>query len=686
MKRWPILLFILPVTIFANEDLTLLTSLAEDVRDVVIETETDAKGKVPGQEFILDEETTEFLDSLQELDKEIATIVPESLNGGDSEVAPQSEDPCKDNYSVDQAVAERIKGRKFQIYFTATFSKQAEIGLNPGFAGRNNYRNFMTASSTEHPDAYNIRSIQSLESRYKNQKNPSDWDSLSTLERAQRLQEFAVEYSGANPSLGLILSEYAIQGMTSNPSNWKQELNAIKDHLTFDEKLKVASHFGGRFSDNYNYNRADGTGPRAEGIVTIEEMLESVRDGVPGGVCRDVSQAQSLMLQELGVNSSDIYQAAYSTATAAHVVLAVRDPENPDRIVKINYDYTDETSDRSGGAVLTQSSSLPDFGSNFRIYDSAGKPVGKVPTEFGDVLRDVTNQRELSDGITKNHNLQRVFVDTPYGVGSVFTGTTSSGDNIVGVAITNKASEEETNSRFEYGIAAVQREGERATVKIRQDALYGFMKYTYNTPRIERGNFSIGASGGSEADVLLMDNTAAYNNGIEKSGTNIEATSGIHLGADLRYASDDNRTRIRTGLTYSGYIDVQNEQEGPSGGLMLATDKIVWDSAIERDISENMTFIGESAIVFRDIGNSAAFKGTLVDTRRDIAGSLVYQTPLDGDMPAFNPMYEETVGLGVTKYVGDKNNNVRGSFYLEYNKSLTFENSESVGAGFGIHF
>lgn len=692
MCKWSIfiLLFVASFSLSANEDLDRLVTLAEDSRDVVIEVEKQDGVLNPETEFVLDEKTTDFVMGLQDMDKEIAAIVPESLIDSDGDnPQPNREagtEPCDDEYGVSSEVAERIKERKFQIYFTATFSSQAELGLNPGFSGKNNYRNFMvTESQNGHPDAFQIRTLDSLEAKYLRDEKPKDWDDLSLRERAVRLHEFAGSYSGANPSLGLIMSEYAIQGMTQNPSQWKSYLNEIKDDLSFDEKLKVASHFGGRFSDNYNFDRADGVGPRGDGIVTIEEMLESVRDSVPGGVCRDVSQAQSLMLQELGVSKGDIYQTAYMTATGGHVVLAVKDPENPKRIIKINYDYTDETSDRTGGSVLTQNSSLPDFGTQWRIFDADGKPVATVPSEFGEVLRDATRGRTLSDGISQRHNLQRVYVDTPIGVGTVFTGTTSSGDNIVGVAVSNNVDEDKTGSNFHYGVSAVRREGDRAVVSIDQTALYGFMRYTVNSPRYEKGNFSLGVSGGTDTEVTLMDNTATYTNGNERTGFNIDSRVGVHFGGDVRYTSPDDKTRVRTGLSYEGFISHKNEQEGPESGFTLATDKIVWSTAVEHDITPDMMFSGESAIVLRNIGNTAAFKGAITDSRRNIGANITYQTPLSDDVPAFNPMAGESVGVGVVKRWGDDNDRIQPAFSLNYTKDLDF-GFDSVGASFGFKF
>ena len=674
------LLFLLINSLWANEDLEKIVTLAEDTRDAVVELED------PQEEFVLDQESSDFIFSLQNMDKQIAAIVPQSLLGFVQGSGDEAADPCLDQYSINPELADRIQGRKFQIYMSGTFSEGANLGLNPGFSGRGNFSNFMLSESQSgHPNAYNIRTVGSLETLYKNTEKPSDWASLSSVDRAKRLQAFATTYSGAEPSLGLILSEYAIRGMTNDPSNWKSELNNIKDHLSFDEKLLVASHFGGRFSDNYNSDRANGTGPRADGIVSMEEMLESVRDGVAGGVCRDVSQAQSLMLQELGVNSSDIYQVAYSTATTGHAVLAVKDPENPDRIVKINYAYTDETSDRTGGAVLTQNSTLADFGTKFRIYDADGKPIARVPTEFGQVLRDATRERNLSEGITRNHNLQRVYVDTPIGVGSIFTGTTMSGDNIVGIAVTKTVTESARNVVREQGISLVRREGDRASVTVDQTALYTFMKMTYNSPRKEIGNFNMGVHAGSDTEVILMDNKSVRTDGREKSGYNIESSVSATAGVDVQHTSDDGRTRIGSDLSIEVYPDFKSVQEGFGGGVMLATDSVTWTSTVERDITSDMMFTGESAIVLRNIGNAAVFKGTLEDSRRDIAGTITYQTPLSDDMPAFNPLSSETVGIGVQKIWRRPGNRVGSQFQFDYQRDLDFDR-DSLNAGFGIQW
>ncbi len=669
MKAFTLVVFFFSFSAMA--DLDTILKLSEDVRDSVVEME-DLDEQ---EEFVLTEEKADTIYNLQKLDLETSEIV--ATRGP----VAHADSPCFENGLISSEIAERIEGRKFKIYFTGTFSDGSDLGLNPGFSGKYNYSKYMNALRANGAPTGAINTIGKLENKYLSENPRDDWQNLSTVERGNILQAFATERAGEDVSVGLILSEYAIREMTRDPGNWKSSLNEIKDHLSFEEKLKIASHFGGRFSDNYNTDRANGEGDRADGIVTIEEMLESVRDNEPGGVCRDVSQAQSLMLQELGVGKDDIYQVSYRTATGGHVTTVVRDPDDSKRIVKINYDYMESTDDRNGGAALTRNDTMPEFGMNYRIYDADGKPASYVPTEFGDVLKDVTGGRSLKDGLTQNHSLQRVYVETPIGVGTAFTGTTSSGDNIVGVAISKRSQERRPNG-LEYGVAIAKRDGQRSDVKVSETALYGTLKYTYNSPRIEKGPFSLGMHGGIQGDIIVGQNRNEYSWGSVREGVNTDVMTTTFVGVNADYESRDGRTRVDTDITLDGFVSHKNEQEGPDSGFTIAPNQITWSTAVQHEVSDDMLVMGESAILLREMGNSAVFKAGLLDQSRDLAGTISYQTPLD-DVPSFMPVSSEAVGFGVVKRFEKPGRRVNGSFELGYERDLDYDQNQ-VKANFGF--
>jgi len=677
VKKWIILsLFVQLSSYGANQDMDKIVTLAEDTRDATVELKFPDNSVLPKSQ-----EDAKYVYALKAHDEEMDSLMHAGQVG--QEISIDQIVPCSDDFSLSSEVAGRIQGRKFQIGYEMILSDAADKGAPEG--GRSqmfNYRSFMRASAFDDGKtaALQIQNIGSLENRYK-QANPDvEWDTLTRLERAQRLEGFATQFSGASPSLGLILSEYAITDMTNNPGNWQESLNEIKDHLSFNEKIQLVSHFGGRFSNNYNYDRAAGNGARADGVVTIEEMLTSVQTSTPGGVCRDVTNAQSQMLMELGVAENHIFQTAYSTEGEGHVVMAVRDPNDPNRIMRINYSYTDEVDDRSGGAALTQNSSLPDFGQNFRIYDAHGKPVGRVPTEFGEVLRDVTRSRKLSDGLSRNFSMNKVYVDTPLGIGSIYNAQTVSGDKIVGVAFRNAQTQQ---AGLNYGITLTRREGNRSSVDISQNAVYGYFNYEARTPRIKANeNLSSGATVTPYADFMYMQNSVTRSNGrYTTEGINLEATSGVLLRADADYRSPSGRTHLTTGIEADVYADVQNEQEGPSGGLRPAIDSLTLDATVEHELTEDIDMIGEAAFVNRFSGTTFIGRGTL-NYNDTTQFSLGYQKPL-GDNIGFDTLSTENVEVRASRSFLTPSDRVSGDMYVTYTKDLTFDNN-TFGAGFGI--
>jgi hypothetical protein len=127
----------------------------------------------------------------------------------------------------------------------------------------------------------------------------------------------------------IIQSEYAVQYAIQNPDNWASEFESLGNSgaLSIEDKMLIASQLGGQFGEKYNLDRAsDGVG-----VVTIEQLFASLASGSPGGVCRDISKAQGQILNALGVPEENIYLVSYSTPGGSHAILAVSDPDNPQK-------------------------------------------------------------------------------------------------------------------------------------------------------------------------------------------------------------------------------------------------------------------------------------------------------------------------------------------------------------------
>ena len=465
-----------------------------------------------------------------------------------------------------------------------------------------------------------------------------------------------------------------ISSMIATPSQWKTALNEVKDELTFSEKIEIASYFGEAFGDDYNYERDDS----GEDIVTVEEMLTSLSSDDTGGVCRDVALAQAQILTSLGVDKSSIYIVAYYDATGRHSVLAVEDADDPDKIIKFNYGYTTESGDVKGGAALTQDTSLPDFGMYFRVYDSDGDPVARVPSEIGQIFNEVTSGDYGKRDIAKSYALQKAVINTPFGNGTLFTGETSAGDEATGIAINQTM-----KSRYvtnEIGVSAITREGDRTLVSIEQQALYLRLKSILDTPSKKYGDrFSINGVASAQIETMYMNNTVIDSDGDRTDSTNEEFSTTFATGLESFWQSQDHTTLISSELIATGNIDLKNEVN-LSEGYTLAFDNLRWTTNYKHDVGEAMQVQGTGSFIVYNLGATAILEGKLNNVHSNWSASAAYQAPID-ELPVFMPGSSETLKFGVKKSLHNANDHGL-DMSLEYIHDLDYDVGNAyVGIG-----
>ena len=171
--------------------------------------------------------------------------------------------------------------------------------------------------------------------------------------------------------------------LIANPQDWQNILAANKDKLSADQKVALISKLGGSFSNGYNYARA--ADKNATGFIDTAGLLTAVATGKPGGICRDIALAQTQMLEGLGFKNN--YIVAYKTYEGHHATVITSNPADGN-IVKFNYDEVSGANKGSGTGALGQDTTLPDFGLEYKIYDTKGKPVVSLPSEIGQILKD----------------------------------------------------------------------------------------------------------------------------------------------------------------------------------------------------------------------------------------------------------------------------------------------------------
>jgi len=655
--------FLLLNPLWAEDSIGKLYHFGEDVRNVVWES-----APIPG-DFVLGEEDTDRAVAYMELDQELGEYAFSQTERPEEE----SDTPCPEVSESDaskKALEEKIKERKYNLYFTATFNDAEAVGMAEGFMGKNNFQRFMGGKNSQ----YN--SLSKLTNRYKSDNPGTNFDSLGIKEKEKLLAAYAKDKTGVSIPKGMLMSEIAIAHAIQNPGSWKAGMAEIKDELDFSQKVLIASHLGGKFSDRYNFDRADD----GKGVVTIEEMLTSVRDGHPGGICRDVSMAQSQVLKELGVPKDNIYQIGYKTSGGGHAVVAIQDPDDPKNIVKLNYGYVTESEGAVGSSALVQNTSLPDFGIRNRVYNADGDPVGSLPTEIGEILYDSTGGNKGKLTPPSRHNLQKVGVQTPFGEGQVFTGETSSGDKVVGVTLQKEFKTKYMDNEFAAGF--IKRDGDRSTVGISQTALYGRMKNTLNSPSLEFGNFSMSSRAGVESEILVMKNQVKPKNYTATEDENTEVTINPFVGVSADWESDDKKTRVESDVLVEGYIVNKNVQLSGAEGMTLAFNKATIRTGISHQVTPEMAVIGQTGVVLRQFGSSAQFSGGLIkETENNNFRALAtYSNPI-GDVPAFMPEAQRNMGIKL----GGENKKSRIYYQFEYNRDLD-NNSNNVGLSAGWKF
>lgn len=558
---------------------------------------------------------------------------------------------------------------EFSLSYSMSFSDVDSLENAMSFVGRLSYNDFIKQS--DKPGE--INTIKKLVNRYNRSEDSEQFDSLSIQNKANELSQFVDDQYGMKVPSSVLISELAIKEVLDKPNNWRNTLSNIKGDLNFDEKIRLASYLGGRFSDDYNSDRA-AEGASAEGIVSVETMLRNLGNNRPGGICRDVTQAQSHILQELGVDKKNIYQMSYATTSGHHGVLIIQDPNNPKKVIKINYDLVQVNEGITGSTSLSQHGLMADAGIAFKIYDAEGSPVINLPTEMGRVLRDVTNHSsDINQGVDP-YSISKTVIKTRWVDLSIFTADLSNGDTINGLAI-NKIQDLSNLSR-ELGLAVIERKGnDRERTIIDQQALYARFKEVRERNK-EIGPLYIRAYAGVEFEAsLLMTKMEDTIRDKTKEDQNFDAFGSLFTGAELFFSTD--AATYMAGLEATGQLDFRNMGEANSGGYELHINEIQFKFGAETNITQNTKANATAILTFKTYGEIATMSLGIENTRNKTALDLIYQTPLS-EIPLFFEGATETLEVTASKEIElKKTDNAKGRVYLGAISDLTLDQNNS---------
>lgn len=644
------LLLIPSLHTLASEDLEKIYLLANDVTDVV----THSKDYPSDGHFKLTTTESDIVASVGKLDYDISAFGTDAKNDKIEKGSDKKEDCLEDMAKAKRLVAEAYDKRKYTIAAVSLFN-QAEFDANVR-------RNYAYSSYNSYMSANGISTAQT-QYNFKNILSRSDIkEETDTEKKFKKIEEYLKSTSKLDVPMGVIVSEYLYYELLANPDNWREALKESSQHLSFDEKIRLASKFGGDFGNDYNYGRANET-KDAGGVIPIETLLKNLKTSDSGGVCRDVALAQAQMLSAMGVK--DAYTLAYASNRGGHATVVAVDPDDPSRVYKMNYGELYEENGKKGTDALDQNNSLPNAGMQYRVYDSNGKPVASVPTSIGNILRNATGTNDLSMEAGKNYSINKISFDTPKGKATLFNGTTSTGETLSGVAYNATY-----NDTYLEGNTAI------GVYKGTSDKLYHDMDmtgfYMNNSMGVKTkvyetkiGEFSAGLGASAEFLINNVQSTKKDTGETFKetvSDRNLGVYGKINYGLDL---NDTNRFDLE--VKAKGRYDKKNIADEGSYDLVYDSTRVTAKYSV--DLDEEIRASTTVATTFGRYGGSIYTKSNLETPYG--TGFISGNAAMSTNTPKFFEGQTNAIGVGY-----ESNPKSDWIFRVEYNRDL--DNSSDV--------
>lgn len=636
-------------------DITKLLHVTEDARDIVVND--PAALPKPGSAAEMTPDQADVFKSVTELDKQIGSFV---LEPGCN---------CTGDEKEKRSFKERMDKRDFKTYFSVTYSGSPD-SQDVIFAGKDLNRLNRYLHELGDPKIKPISNFVDLKARYLAQHPDANFSERPISEQANLLSEFVETTTGHKLPKNLLLSEIAYRNSVQTPTSWRSNMRQIAGELSFEDKYKLATQFGSLFNANYNKARVKDH----QGVVDIDALLDSANTSTPGGLCADIAIGNAQILNELGIPKEKMAIVGYATDGGGHAVLAVQNPNNPKEVITLNYGQASDATGRAGSAALVQNGILPDVGINYKTYDADGRPQGQQSSELGRLLRDVVNAKPAAF-TTTGLNVGKVEVETKYGTGTFFSGNTSAGDSIIGVAFDNR--DVDTYLTTKTGGAAFKRKTDRQLDTIDQYGLFGNVGLEARTPNLTGlEGLQVHARGGIEADFMLTKTrTEERVSGEVENATTVDTRSEGHLGLDVELFTLGNSNRTYVTVEPHVYVDRKTLADQTSKATLVLNDTRI-TAGMDGEITDDIRATASAGIMLREVGRSYRLRSGLEIKSHDLKIDGEMQGPIDS-IPRIYDGSTRIASVSVAK------NSRKASFRLTYAKDL--DTGSSTGkAGLSI--
>lgn len=207
----------------------------------------------------------------------------------------------------------------------------------------------------------------------------------------------------------LILDQLTDPKFNTSDAHMEQKMKTYSATMNSAEYLRFMSSVAGWV--DYNHERANflfAQNDQTRGIVTpFQQMM-----GSKYGVCGDIHSMVAKMAEQKGWEAFTI---GYSLESQQHVVTAVHDPNDPDKLMIVNYGRYEEI-DLKNGEHITPTPTTKgreEIGSQLRIFkndkfannEGAMKQIATIPTALGTFMNDLFRKDyQASKAMVGNQN------------------------------------------------------------------------------------------------------------------------------------------------------------------------------------------------------------------------------------------------------------------------------------------
>ncbi|HXH75306.1 MAG TPA: hypothetical protein VNJ08_10095 [Bacteriovoracaceae bacterium] len=441
---------------------------------------------------------------------------------------------------------------------------------------------------------------------------------------------------------------------------------------SYAKKVNFLANFLSYLYENYDY---DAVGTSSGKNATDAEMMaaidQSIRTGkmVPAGICRQMHQLAVRYAQAMGIKEA--FGISFRTQGGGHRTLVLTSPDDPNKVIQLNYGYKSENNGVTGPSALSQNHIYPDSGIRFRVFNGKDDQAISLPSEQGGILNIVTGGKDsdLSPNYKSDAQIQQFGVGTPYGTVRFFHAETPIGNqsSVTGAAYNTKVS---YNDVFygEYGIAGFSSTRPVQEGKLKSVGAYGQMTQGFNWQFYQSKDLKLSTFG----ELHVRGSLFCASVGDARCGTDVDFQADLMGGLVARYNTGPVKHTTTLLLQVQGDLDSNSTK--PSANVSVVKISHDMDIKVNSSITGNLggtvtvypLGTGQYWVFNGHTGLNSQKTGTYFGLSAD--GRLTNATPIwlpgaenSGSVIIKQSIFKDKVYVGVD---GKKSFDVAGNHYV----------------------